>query len=281
MEALRHKVYNGFEEVNLGDPRSLDKSYDILAKERLGPNLKSVPLSDFVDLRTSRVVNFHLDCRVFPISKGSDAPAANAAANDEGGGGDDDGEILFPLERMHAPECGLHFTSPALVVKLTSTTGGGETPPNATFSKRGYITLVGAGSNVQFKEYLFQACYIILTTLHHLLPARRFTVGDLRISNKVVSVKTKGRFFLARLHDDLREHHFRAHMRPGICFLFVKKVFPSENVVTFSICASGVINIMGFKHDYQALRALQLLSPIFKRNLVLPSPPSTNKPLIQ
>jgi hypothetical protein len=264
MEALRHTVYGGFEAANLGDPRSLDKSYETLANARLRPELKSVPLSDFVDLKTSKVVNFHLDCRVFPVS--TDTIIA------DGG----EGEILFPLARMHAPERGLHYESPSLLVKLANTTGGSETPPNAKFSKRGYITLVGRGSSVQFKEYLFQACYIVLTALHHLLPARRFNVGDFRISNKVVSMKAIGRFFLARLHDDLREHHFRAHMSPGICFLFVKKIFPSENVVTFSICASGVINIMGFKHNYQALKALQLLSPILKRNLVIPPLPPAN-----
>lgn len=219
-----------------------------------------VPLHQI--LRESpRIGNFHFHCRLVQTSP--EAPG-------QAGAGPAGRRMVFPLQDMQSDLAGLRYKSPNLKILL------GESAPSATFSKRGCITLVGGGSRERFREWLFQACVMIITALGRLCPSREFTVAEFRINQKVATVAAKGRFFLARLHDELRANNFHAEIGKGIGYLYVKRVFgENDDRVTFCICPSGMINIISFRHDYQAAKGLRLLSPFLKRNLVS-SPPSNS-----
>lgn len=248
LETLRTQIFTGFDEANVSDPQALDSSYDELVMQRRG--VKEVPLREILT-DSPTIVNFHFHCRILRVLSQQEPQGIG---------------VTYPLESMQSEQSGLIFDAPALRVRLQGT---GKVP-SARFSKRGYLTLVGGGTSTEFKAYVLQACCIIINTLKSHYPDVGFTVGEFRINNKVASARAKGFFFLARLHDDLRAHNFRAHMPRGIGFLYVKKVFPREGIVTFSICASGKINIVGFRYDYQVIKALRLLAPFLKRSMVPP-----------
>lgn len=187
---------------------------------------------------TPKIINYHFDCRI----KGPT-------------------DALFPLDKM-CMDPRLKYeqkVSARIRVLLFNKKGS----PCVTFSKRGFLTVVGGGSCVEFRECVCDAILIIFWTLRHLFPSTKFEVGDWRINNKGAHVKVKGRFFLARLEDILREGRFKARVNPKIGFLCVKEVLDGK--VTLSICANGKINISKFKYNHEAIKALYHISPYLQQ----------------
>lgn len=283
LEALRVRIFDGFDAASSSDPRSLDKSFRRLV-DKIG--LEEVPLRQILE-GPPEIVNFHFHCRVVQKCPSGDGTGGAHGSSSSSSSSSSSGEcvtsgqeatanaqvcsprMIFPLEAMQSELAGLLYVAPSLKIQL------GKGAPNATFSKRGYVTLVGGGCSDSFREHLVQACYMVLSALRCICPSQEFTVDEFRINHKVASVKAKGRFFLARLHDELRAHNFQTKIGKGIGFLYVKKVFgEADNRVTFCICASGKMNIVSFRYDYQAIGALRLISPFLKRNLV-PLPAAT------
>lgn len=263
-EALRARVFSGFDSANACDTSQLDDSFKEImtrtgvAEVSMESVLESIP----------KIVNFHFHCRIVRGSLVDGVIPDDRVTR----------EVIFPLQDMQSEGAGLTYKFPSLWIKLDRGGKDSSRPPgrplkkrvpSASLSKRGYLTLVGGGGTpAQFREYVFQACYMIFRALRCLCPSSSFTVDEFRMNNKVASAKAKGMFFLLRLHDDLRAHNFYAEMDNKIGFLYVKNVFPKEGLITFSISANGKMNIIGFRHDYQAIKALRILSPFFKRNLV-------------
>lgn len=189
------------------------------------PSPSPSPLRDLFE-SSPKIVNYHFNCKV---------------------SSEDD---TFPLEEMGGDSL-LVYKFPLLRVIF---------PPHVvTFSKRGFLTVVGGGSYVEFREVVKKAICVIFWRLRYLYDGKVFTVGGWRINNKNATCRGKRGFSLPLL-ETLLKGKYLVYRTPRIGFLYVKGV----NGVTFSICSNGKVNILKFRYNEQAIRALLLIAPYLR-----------------
>jgi hypothetical protein len=203
------------------------KGFDDALKGDSPPSPSHIsPLKDLFQ-SPPKIVNYHFNCKLY--------------SEDE----------VFPLEEMGG-ECPLlRYKFPLLRVLF---------PPHVvTFSKRGFLTVVGGGSYVEFREVVKKAVCVIFWRLRCLFEGKVFLVGEWRINNKNATCRGRTGFSLPLLETLLKET-YHVYRSPRIGFLYVKGV----NGVTFSICSNGKVNILKFKYNEQAIQALLLIAPYLK-----------------
>ena len=174
----------------------------------------------------------------------------------------------FPLEEMNFPNLLVFYLkeeSKNVIMFLK------DKSPSALFTRYGYITLTG-GSNIE-EIYECFLLYIakIMQILTHLFPTDEFDVGTFKLSSKAATTNllTKN-ICVPKLIDDLRAHGFTVKKNEKkIGFPFIKRFFPFGSNISFCIAATGGINILGFKYNYEAKIAYYLLSAFLIKHTTL------------
>jgi hypothetical protein len=88
------------------------------------------------------------------------------------------------------------------------------------------------------------------------------------------------KIYTAGFVDLLRHHRIKVRYNQDVInFSFVKQSLPFRPSITFCVSTKGGINILGFKHDYEAKYAARLMA-YFLRPYLIPTVPLVTDELI-
>ncbi len=178
-----------------------------------------------------------------------------------------DSSFLFPLQRMHCPELSMYYVknrAPNLAIFLPGKR------PSALFTKRGFLTLAGGCNKTEIVECFLICCFKLVFILGKIFPSSNFNFSEFRLFNIVASTTiVLHKIYLPGMIDDLRAHGFQAQFsQESINFCFVQELLPFETSITFCVCATGSINLLGTRYKYQAQCAAIIFAWFLKRHLV-------------
>lgn len=166
----------------------------------------------------------------------------------------------YNMRMLHQPDLNMFFVrsqAPNAFIFID------DESPTALFTKHGHLTLAGGHDESTIGNCMLHFCLRVIHVLRIFYPDKCFLPQAFTIHNKVATNRIRlNKICISSMIDGLRRRNFTSvqHSPEKINFTFVKELLPFRRSITFCISASGGVNILGFKYNYEARCAALLLS---------------------